>query len=69
MYTVEELKSKQLVEVEESLFVLKQRLNDLEKDYINSLMIDDHKTAREIMMEEFMVYAIIEKLQNQLELL
>jgi hypothetical protein len=69
MYTAEELKSKQLVEVEESLFVLKQRLNDLEKDYINSLMIDDHKTAREIMMEEFMVYAIIEKLQNQLELL
>jgi hypothetical protein len=69
MYTVEELKSKQLVEVEESLFVLKQRLNDLEKDYINSLMIDDHKTAREIMMEEFMVYTIIEKLQNQLELL
>ncbi len=34
MYTVEELKSKQLVEVEESLFVLKQRLNYLEKDYI-----------------------------------
>lgn len=69
MYTVEELKSKQLVEVEESLFVLKQKLKSLEKDYINSLIIDDHKTAREIIMEEFMTYTKIEKLQNQLELL
>lgn len=69
MYTVEELKSKQLVEVEESLFVLKQKLKSLEKDYINSLIIDDHKTAREIIMEEFMTHTKIEKLQNQLELL